>query len=119
MAVALAFGAAAAAVAGAWELLAAAERTRVAAFFAQALAPLVRAGQGVSPTTGERRRLGVRAAAARAGGGGLVGGVPLGIVAAIVGPVAATLVLRPRRRRFRAALADATPVVARALADAL
>ena len=44
MAVALAFVAAALAVAGVWELLAAVERTRVAAALAHAVAPLVRAG---------------------------------------------------------------------------
>ena len=59
MAVALAFAAAAAAVVGVWELLAAVERTRVAALLARLVAPVVRAGrEGVSPTVAERRRLG-------------------------------------------------------------
>ncbi len=120
MAVILAFGAAAAGVVGAWELLAAVERSRVAAVFARTVAPVVRAGrEGVSPTTAERRRLATLAAAALAAGGWLVGGVPLALLAAIAGPAAATALLRARRRRFRAALAGAAPVVARALADAL
>ena len=68
----LAFGAAAAAVIGAWELLAAVERTRVAAAWRRAIAPIVRAGrEGVSPTVAERRRLGVLAAAVLAAAGWL------------------------------------------------
>src|SRR5262245_26281946 len=61
MAVALAFAAAVAAVGGAYELLAAIERTSVT----RLVAPLVRAGkEGVSPTVAERWRLAVLAAAA-------------------------------------------------------
>ena len=68
MAVALAFFAAALAVAGVWELLAAVERTRVAAVLAHAVAPLVRAGtEGASPTHDG-------AAAARGARGGRAGG---------------------------------------------
>ena len=79
MAVALAFGAAAAAVVGVWELLAAVERTRVAAAWRRAVAPIVRAGrEGVSPTVAERRRLGVLAAAALAAAGWFVAGVGRG-----------------------------------------
>jgi tight adherence protein B len=116
----LAFGAAAAGVVGMWELLAAVERTRVAAFVARAVAPIVRAGrEGAAPTTSERRRLAILAAAALAAAGWLIGGAGVAIVAGIAGPAAAAAVLRARRRRFRAALADAAPVVARALADAL
>ena len=73
MAALLAFGAAAAAVVGAWELLAAVERTRVAAAWRRAVAPIVRAGrEGVSPTVAERRRLGVLAAAVLAAAGWFV-----------------------------------------------
>ncbi len=119
MAVALAFGAAAAAVVGVWELLAAVERTRVAGFAARVVAPVVRAGHGVPPTVAERRRLAVLAAAALAAAGWLLGGPALALISGVAGPVLATAVVRARRRRFRAALAASASVVARALADAL
>ncbi|HWK27624.1 MAG TPA: type II secretion system F family protein [Solirubrobacter sp.] len=120
LAVALAFGAAAAAVAGAWELLGAVERTHLAGLLARSIAPVVRAGrEGASPTAAERRRLAVLAAAALAAAGWLAGGVPAAVLAGVAGPAVATSVVRGRRRRFRAALAGAAPVVARALADAL
>ncbi|WP_037495814.1 type II secretion system F family protein [Solirubrobacter soli] len=118
-AVVLAFGAGAAGVVGAWELLGAVERTRVVAAVTDAVAPVVRAGHGVSPTTGERRRLAMLAAAALAAAGWLVGGVPLALVAAVAGPAAAATLLRARRKRFRAAVNAAAPGVARAFADAL
>jgi tight adherence protein B len=120
MAALLAFGAAAAAVVGAWELLAAVERTRVAAAWRRAVAPIVRAGrEGVSPTFAERRRLGVLAAAVLAAAGWFVSGVGAALVAGVAGPAIAMSLVRARRRRFRAALAAAAPVVARAFADAL
>jgi tight adherence protein B len=120
MAVALAFLAAAAAVAGAWEVLAAVERSRVAAVVARLVAPVVRAGrEGASPTMAERRRLGVLAAGVLAAAGWLVGGATAAVLAGVAGPLVATAIVRARRRRFRAALAASAPVVARALADAL
>lgn len=120
MAVALAFFAAALAVAGVWEVLAAVERTRVAATLAHAVAPLVRAGtEGANPTTTERRRLAVLAAGVLAAAGWLLGGVTIAVIAAVSGPVIATALVTARRRRFRAALAASAPAVARALADAL
>jgi tight adherence protein B len=120
MAVALAFGAAVAGVIGAWELLAAVERTRVAALAARLIAPVVRAGrEGVSPTMAERRRLAVLAAAALAAAGWLLGGALTATIAGIAGPAAAAALVRARRRRFRAALAASAAAVARALADAL
>jgi tight adherence protein B len=120
MAVALAFLAAALAVAGVWELLAAVERTRVAAALEHAIAPLVRAGtEGASPTTTERRRLAILAAGALAAAGWLLGGVTIALLAAVSGPVIATALVTARRHRFRAALAVSAPAVARALADAL
>ncbi|RKQ88037.1 tight adherence protein B [Solirubrobacter pauli] len=120
MAVPLAFLAAVAAVVGVWELLAAVERTRVAATVRHVLAPLVRAGtEGASPTSQERRRLGVLAAVALAAAGGLLGGVTLAVLAGVAGPTIATALVTARRRRFRAALTQAAPAVARALADAL
>jgi tight adherence protein B len=120
MAIALAFAAAVAAVVGAWELLAAVERSRVAATLARLVAPVVRAGrEGALPTTAERRRLGVLAAGVLAAAGWLFGGAVAAVVAAVAGPAIATAIVRARRRRFRHALAAAAPAVARALADAL
>ncbi len=119
-AVVLAFAAAVCAVLGAWEALAAVERTRVVAMIVRAAAPVVRAGrEGVGPTALERRRLALLAATSLAAAGWLLGGVPFAAVAAIAGPAVATAAVRVRRRRFRAALAAAAPSVARALADAL
>jgi tight adherence protein B len=116
----IAFLAATAAVAGVWEALAAVERTRLAAGFARALAPVVRAGrEGRAPTAPERRRLAVLAAGALAAGGWLLGGVPLALLAGIAGPALAVAALRARRHRYRAALRAAAPLVARALADGL
>jgi tight adherence protein B len=120
MVVALAFGAAAAGVVGVWELLAAVERTRVAAMLSRVVAPVVRAGrEGVSPTVAERRRLAVLAAAVLAAAGWFLGGPSLALIAGVTGPVGATMLVRARRRRFRNALAASAPVVARAFADAL
>jgi tight adherence protein B len=116
----LAFGAAAAAVAGVWELLAAVERTRIVGLLGRAVAPVVRAGrEGVSPTVAERRRLAVLAAAALAAAGWLLAGPMFALVAGVAGPLAAAGAVRARRRRFRAALTASAPVVARAFADAL
>ena len=57
----LAAGAAGAGVVGAWEALAAVERTRLAAAAGRVLEPLARAGrEGREPTAPERRRLGAR-----------------------------------------------------------
>jgi tight adherence protein B len=113
---ALAFAAAAAGVAGAWELLAAVERSRVVAL----VAPIVRAGrEGIAPTTAERRRLAVLAAAALAAAGWLLSGVVAALLAGVAGPAVAMGAVSARRHRFRVALAAAAPVVARALADAL
>jgi len=120
MSAALAFSAAACAVLGAWDLLAAVERTRVVAALTRAIAPVIRAGsEGVGPTAPERRRLAVLAAAALAGAGWLAGGVLAAAVAATAGPALAMAAVRARRRRFRAALVAAAPSVARSLADAL
>jgi tight adherence protein B len=116
----LAFAAAACAVLGVWDALAAVERTRVVAALARAVAPVIRAGrEGVGPTAPERRRLAVLAAAALAGAGWLAGGMLAAAVAATAGPALAMAAVRARRRRFRAALAAAAPSVARTLADAL
>jgi tight adherence protein B len=92
----------------------------VAALAARLVAPIVRAGtEGVSPTTAERRRLGVLAAGALAAAGWLLGGPTLAFLAGVAGPVVAMALVRARRHRFRAALTASAPAVARALADAL
>ena len=116
----LAFGAGAAGTAGAWELLAAAEGTRVSAALARALEPVSRAGrEGRDPTAPERRRLALLAAGALLGAGWLVGGTLLALLAATAGPALAVAVVRARARRYAAGLRRAAPEAARALADAL
>jgi tight adherence protein B len=116
----LAFAAAAAGVLGAWEALAAVERSRVAAGLARAVEPLVRAGrEGRAATVPERRRLAVLATAALAVAGWLVGGPVLGLVAAVGGPALVAAALRARRRRYAAGLRRGAPSVARVLADAV
>jgi tight adherence protein B len=116
----LAAGAAGAGVAGAWEALAAVERTRVAAAATRVLEPLARAGrEGRIPTAPERRRLWAVAAAAMLAAGWLAGGVALGVLAALGGPAAVLAVTRSRRRRWREELRRAAPACARTMADAL
>ncbi|HEX8103038.1 MAG TPA: hypothetical protein VF533_10515, partial [Solirubrobacteraceae bacterium] len=115
-----AFGAGAAGVLAAWELLAVAEGAWRGGGADRLLAPLVRARvEGRSPSAGERRRLGMVAAACLLVGGWLLGGVLVGAVAALAGPSVALAVVRSRRRRYAAALAHDAPTAARALADAL
>jgi tight adherence protein B len=119
-AAALAAAAAVSAVLGAWEALAAVERTRVAAGVGRIVAPVVRAGrEGVAPSAPERRRLAVVAALALAAAGWCIGGPVAAALAAVAGPAVAMAAVRARRRRFSRALAEAAPSVARALADAL
>jgi tight adherence protein B len=116
----LAAGAAGAGVVGAWEALAAVERTRVAAFAARVLEPISRAGrEGRAPTAPELRRLWAVAAGALLAAGWLLGGVALGALAALAGPAAVVLVVRARRRRWREELRRAAPACARTMADAL
>ena len=116
----LAAGAAGIGVAGAWEALAAVERTRVAATVARVLEPLARAGrEGRQPTAPERRRLWTVAAAAMLGAGWLLGGVVLGFAAALAGPAVVVGVTRARRRRWREELRRSAPACARTMADAL
>jgi tight adherence protein B len=116
----LAAGAAGAGVVGAWEALAAVERTRVAAGAARVLEPLVRAGrEGRAPTAPERRRLWALAAVTLLAAGWLLGGFAVGVLAALAGPAAVVLVVRARRRRWREELRRAAPACARTMADAL
>ena len=119
-AVLLAAGAAGAGVAGAWEAVAAVERTRVAAAATRVLEPLARAGrEGRVPTAPERRRLRAVAAAALLAAGWLVGGVVVGVLAALSGPAIVLAITRARRRRWREELRRAAPACARTMADAL
>ena len=105
MTAALAFFAAASAVLGGWEVLAAVEGTAVAAVLDRAVEPVRRAGrEGREPTAPERRRLQVLAAAALLGAGWLVAGPTAAVVAATGGPLLAIALVRARRRRFVAEL---------------
>lgn len=116
----LAAGAAGIGVAGAWEALAAVERTRVAAAVARLLEPLARAGnEGRQPSRPERRRLWTVTAATLLGAGWLVGGLLLGLVAALAGPAVVVIVTRARRRRWREELGRSAPACARTMADSL
>jgi len=116
----LATGAAGAGVVGAWEALAAVERTRFAAMAARLLEPLARAGrEGRAPTVPERRRLWALAAAALLAAGWLVAGAAAGLLAALTGPATVVAVTRARRRRWRDELRRSAPACARAMADSL
>jgi tight adherence protein B len=116
----LAFGAGATGVLGAWEAMAAVERTRVAAWIGRAVEPLIRAGrEGRAPTRPEQRRLVLLCAAALAAAGWLVGGAGLGVLAAVGGPGLATAAVRARRRRYARELRRGAAAAARALADAV
>jgi tight adherence protein B len=120
LAAVLAGAAAISGVLGAWEGLAAVERTRLAAGVGRLVAPVVRAGrEGVAPSAPERRRLAVVAALALAAAGWCMGGPVAAALAATAGPALVLGAVRTRRRRFRRALAEAAPSVARVLADAL
>ncbi|WCB93635.1 hypothetical protein DSM104299_02351 [Baekduia alba] len=112
--------AAAAGVFGAWEALAAVEAVRPVAAVGRVVAPLRLAGRaGRTPTTPERRRLAILGAAALLAAGWLLAGPLLGALLAAGGPAALGPILAARHRRWRRALADGVPGVARALADAL
>jgi tight adherence protein B len=116
----LAFGAAAAAVLGAWNALAAVEGSRVSAALGRAIEPLVRAGrEGRAPTRPEQRRLALLAAGALAAAGWLTGGPALGALAAVGGPVLVMAIVRTRRRRYARELRRGAAGAARALADAI
>jgi tight adherence protein B len=119
-AVPLAFAAAASAVLGAWELLAAVERTRIAAALARVVEPVALAGsEGRAPSRPERLRLAVLSAATLTAGGWLLGGAAVAALAGVSGPGLALAVVRARRRRYARELRRGAPDAARALADAL
>jgi tight adherence protein B len=116
----LAFAAGATGVLGAWEAIAAVERSRLAAALARAVEPLLRAGrEGRVPTAPERRRLALLATAALAAAGWLLGGPAVALVTAVAGPALAVAAVRARRRRYAAGLRRGAAGAARALADAV
>jgi tight adherence protein B len=120
MAPLLAALAAVAGVFGAWDALIVIEQARPAAALGRVVAPLRLAGRaGRPPTTAERRRLATLGAATLLAAGCLLAGPLLGILLAAAGPAAIGRLLVARHRRWRRALADSVPIVARALADAL
>ncbi len=119
-AAALAFGAAAAGVFGAWDALAAIERSRILAALGRAVEPLARAGrEGREPTRPERRRLALLATGALTAAGWLIGGPALGAIAAVAGPAVVVAAVRTRRRRYARELRRGAAGTARALADAV
>jgi tight adherence protein B len=116
----LAFAAAVAGTAGAWDLLAAAEGTRISAALGRIVEPVARAGrEGRAPTPPERRRLALLATVSLLVAGWLLGGAALALVTAAAGPALAVAVIRARSRRYAASLRRGAPEAARALADAL
>jgi tight adherence protein B len=116
----LAFAAGAAGLLGAWEALAAVERSLLAAAVGRAVEPLVRAGrEGRAATAPERRRLALLATAALAAAGWLIGGPAIALVAGVTGPAVVVATLRARRRRYAAGLRRGAAGAARALADAV
>jgi tight adherence protein B len=120
LAVVLAGLAGALAVAGAWEAVAAAEQAALARAIGRWTAPLRAArSEGRAPTAPERRRLALVSAGALLAGGWLLAGPLAGAACAAAGPACVGRVVRARRERWRADLAQGAPHAARALADAL
>src|SRR4051794_24355785 len=110
----LAAGAGASAVGATWEILASVERTKAAAVATRLVAPLRR--PGTAPTPAEQRRLARTAVAVLLAAGWLLLGPLVGIALALAGPWMVGWVLRARRARWRAAAAEQSAPVARALA---
>ncbi|HEX5922633.1 MAG TPA: type II secretion system F family protein [Baekduia sp.] len=105
---------------GVWEALAIVEQLRPAQAVGRALTPLRLAGRvGRAPTVPERRRLAMVGAGTLLAAGWLVTGPAVGALLGAAGPAAVGPLLAARRRRWRRALGDGAPAVARALADAL
>jgi tight adherence protein B len=85
-----------------------------------ALEPLRRAGsEGYAPSSLERRRLALLAAAAAVLGGWLLAGLTVAVPLSVAGPALAGWAISSRRRRYRAAVERALPEVAIAVADSL
>lgn len=81
---------------------------------------LARAGrEGSDPGAAERRRLLAAGSVVALFGAGFLGGPLAGCLAAALGPVVVARVLRARRDRYRAAVADGAAQIATGVADAL
>jgi tight adherence protein B len=105
---------------GTWEGLIVLEQAAPARAVGRALAPLQLAGRaGREPTRPERRRLAVLGSATLLAAGWLLAGPAAGLLLAAGGPLLVGRALAMHRRRWRRALAEGVPAVARALADAL
>jgi tight adherence protein B len=116
----MAFAAAGLGVAGAWELLAAVERARAAAWLRTALRPLARARrEGRPPSAPERRRLTLLACGSLFAAGWLVAGPVMAVIATLTGPAASGAVIVSRRRAYEQRLAAEAAAAARALAAPL
>ncbi|MEA2139869.1 MAG: tight adherence protein [Solirubrobacteraceae bacterium] len=112
--------AAACAVLAVWEAIAAAEQERVVHAAARWLAPALAAlRSGREPTSPQRRRLMLVAAASLVGAGWLAAGPWAGLALGAAAPWLARLVLRARQARRRAQVAAQAPAIARAIGDAL
>ena len=116
----LAGAAGACAVAAAWDVLVLAGRARVPELARRALARVLSTGLGGrEPTSEERLRLAALGVLVLFAAGWLLAGAWAAIGLGAAGPVAAGALLRARRRRWRTALEEDAPAIARALADAL
>jgi len=116
----MAFAAAGAGVAGAWNVLAAVERARAAAWLERALRPLALARrEGRAPSPPEQRRLAVLASGCLLAAGWIAAGPLAAVLAAVGGPLAAAALVTSRRRAYRSRLAAGAAPAARALAAAL
>lgn len=112
--------AAACAVVGAWEAIAAAEQERLVRAAARWMAPaldVLRSGR--EATSPERRRLVLVGALSLVAAGWIVAGPLVGLALGAAAPWLARAVLRARSSRRRDAIAAQVPAIARALADAL
>jgi tight adherence protein B len=119
-AVAAAFAAGLAGVLGAWELLAAVDGSRVAAWLEAAIRPLARARrEGRLPSAPERRRLTALACGCLLAAGWIFAGPAIGALAAVGGPAASGAVIASRRRAYQSRLAAGAADTARALAAGL
>jgi tight adherence protein B len=106
-------------VLAAWDALTAFEGSRLVGAAGRLLASLPAVAGGRAAGAPERRRLAVLLALCLLGGGWVLAGFVAGLALAAVGPWAAAVIVRSRRRRHRAELGAGAPALARALADAL
>ncbi len=117
---AFAFAAGASAVGAAWDAIALAQRAGIVGRAREVLAPLRAAGAvGRTATADERLRLALVLGLTLGAAGWLLLGPVAAPPLAAGGPWLVGRVLAARRRRWRRALADGAPHVARSLADAL